>query len=48
MKSQELDVVERSTTSETVEEPIIILGVRKAGDVGALGLLIISPTHHKW
>jgi hypothetical protein len=34
-KNQELDVVERSATSETVEQPTRIFGVRVATDVGA-------------
>jgi hypothetical protein len=34
-KNQGLDLVEGSTTSETVEEPTHIVGVREAGDVGA-------------
>jgi hypothetical protein len=34
-KNQELDVVERLATSETVEEFTHIVGVREAGDVEA-------------
>jgi hypothetical protein len=44
MKHQELEVVDRSATSETVEEPTRIVGVREAGDMGAPW--IVSP--HKW
>jgi hypothetical protein len=34
-KHQELDVLEKTATSETVEEPTDIVGVREAGDAGA-------------
>jgi hypothetical protein len=44
-QNQELDVAERSTTSETVEEPTCIVGVREARDVGALATLdSFAPT----
>jgi hypothetical protein len=38
-KNQGLDLVERLTTFETVEEPTRIVGVREAIDVGALATL---------
>jgi hypothetical protein len=45
-KNQELDVMERSATSETVEEPIPIVGIREAGDVGAPVILdSFAPTN---
>jgi hypothetical protein len=46
MKNQELGIVERSTTSQKVEEPTRIVGIREAGDIGATATLdSFSPTN---
>jgi hypothetical protein len=42
---QELDTVEGSTTSEVVEEPTCVFGIRSTGNVGALATVdSFAPT----